>query len=239
MTEEGGAAHTLNLRKRCYKERRLKEGEEEVSASKWRELVEQESITKEATGSIWHGTSRAQNVVTFFYHQKKLGPEQSWQTRKSVRQNGTGGRRQHETPYKEELDLARHSTDPRLEGVSVRRANNAVKSGDWANFWEEFLGKGKLSRWAGAKVRECHSEVEQEDRGRLLVAQDISRQNTDFSRRIIVPVEEQGGVTLSYVCPHCHCCPLEDCIRVGPFRARTEVQVVCGLRQAVRLESSK
>ena len=36
------------------------------------------------------------------------------------------------------------------------------------------------------------------------------RKSTDFLRRIIVPVEGQGGVTLSYVCPHCHRFPLED-----------------------------
>ena len=28
--------------------------------------------------------------------------------------------------------------------------------------------------------------------------------STDFLRRMIVPVEGQGGVTLSYECPHCH-----------------------------------
>ena len=31
-------------------------------------------------------------------------------------------------------------------------------------------------------------------------------------RRINVPVQVQGFVTLSYVCPHCHRYPLEDCI---------------------------
>ena len=36
------------------------------------------------------------------------------------------------------------------------------------------------------------------------------RNSTHFLRRIIVPVEGQGGVTLSSVCPHCHRFPLED-----------------------------
>ena len=35
-------------------------------------------------------------------------------------------------------------------------------------------------------------------------------ESTDFLRRIIVPVAGQGGVTLWYVCPHCHRFPIED-----------------------------
>ena len=44
VTGEGGAAHTINLCKTCYNERRLKQGEEEVAASKWRALVEQKAF---------------------------------------------------------------------------------------------------------------------------------------------------------------------------------------------------
>ena len=40
--------------------------------------------------------------------------------------------------------------------------------------------------------------------------QDILRKSTDFLRRIIVPVEGLGGVTLSYVCSHCLRVPLEN-----------------------------
>ena len=39
VSQEGGAAHTINLCKQCYNERRLKQDEEEVTASKWRALV--------------------------------------------------------------------------------------------------------------------------------------------------------------------------------------------------------
>ena len=60
-----------------------------------------------------------------------------------VGQHGTDGTWQHETPYKEELKLVRHSTDLRFEGVPMR----------------------KLNLWTSAKVRECYNEVEQEDEG--------------------------------------------------------------------------
>ena len=64
-------------------------------------------------------------------------------------------------------------------------------------------------------MRECDSEVEQEDEGRLTVAQDILRKSTDFLRRIITPVTGQGGVSLSHVCPPCHRHPLADLHPVG------------------------
>ena len=43
VTEEGGAAHTINLIKICYNDWRLERGEQEVTASKWREMIEQKA----------------------------------------------------------------------------------------------------------------------------------------------------------------------------------------------------
>ena len=39
--------------------------------------------------------------------------------------------------------------------------------------WAEFLKNDELSVWASVKVRECHTEVEQEDEGRRIIAQQI------------------------------------------------------------------
>ena len=122
---------------------------------------------------------------------KKMEPDRSWQMwRVSGKMEQPAG----------------GSTDLRFEGVLMRRAYCSEKSGDWANYLEAFLGNGKLSMWASSKVRECYSEVEQEDEGRLCIAHDI----LDSCGRIIAPVDEQGGITLSYVCPQCHCFLLED-----------------------------
>ena len=41
--------HAINLCKQCYNVRRVKEGEEEVTGSKWRALVEQEAFR----GKLW------------------------------------------------------------------------------------------------------------------------------------------------------------------------------------------
>ena len=87
--------------------------------SKWREVVEQKAFSTEAVGSIWHGALRVQ-AVGMLHHSKKL-----WADGESVRRNGTDGRWQHETSFEEELELVRHSTDLRCEGVPMRRAHNA------------------------------------------------------------------------------------------------------------------
>ena len=85
-----------------------------------------------------------------------------------------------------------HSTDLRIDGSPMRKANNAAMSSDGGVFVED----GKLSAWASAKVRECYNEVEQEDEGRKsIAAQILQTRNTDFLRRIIVPVQGHGGVT--------------------------------------------
>ena len=46
--------------------------------------------------------------------------------------------------------------------------------------------------------------------GRLSIAQEMLRKRTDFLRRIIAPVDGMGGVTLSYLYPHCNCFQLDD-----------------------------
>ena len=60
----------------------------------------------------------------------------------NVRQHGTDGRWQHETPHKEKLELVRHCNDVRFEGVPKCQACYAEKSGDWANYLEVFSRGG-------------------------------------------------------------------------------------------------
>ena len=77
--------------------------------------------------------------------------------------------------------------------------------------------------------------------GRLSIAQDTLRESNDFLRRIIALIDGVGGVTLLYVCLHCHCFPLEDCIWWvssghcdGHNRKKIALQlVVCGLWRSV------
>ena len=41
----------------------------------------------------------------------------------------------------------------------------------------------------------------------MSIVQEIMIISTDYLRRIIAPVGEQGGVTMSYLCPHCDSFP--------------------------------
>ena len=66
------------------------------------------------------------------------------------------------------------------------------------------LKSDRLNAWTRVKMQECCHAVRQEDDDRKSIAQQISHKSTDFLRWILVPVGGQGGVTLSYVCPHCH-----------------------------------
>ena len=82
------------------------------------------------------------------------------------------------------------------------KCRHDVKSGNWEGFKEEFQKQGNVSEWTYARLKEAHN-VASEDVGRLSIAQDVMRKSTDFLRRIITPADGMGGVTLSFVCPHC------------------------------------
>ena len=117
-----------------------------------------------------------------------------------------------ESPVKKELELVRRGNDLSICVSSQRRVSYAGKSGDWESCLEEFRQDDKLSVWAGIKVKECYEKIESEDVCLLSIAQDILRKSKALLRRSVAPNDGVGGVTLSYVCPLCHCFPLEDYI---------------------------
>ena len=62
--------------------------------------------------------------------------------------------------------------------------------------------------------------------------------STDHLRRIIAPVGGQGGVTVSFLCPHCNSFPLEDYVWWVSGRKTTKWWcTICG--EKVRLEATK
>ena len=58
-------------------------------------------------------------------HLNKRGPDRFLADVEKERQDGTDGEWQQETTYKENLDLVRHSSDSRFDGVLMRRAYEA------------------------------------------------------------------------------------------------------------------
>ena len=81
-----------------------------------------------------------------FTLKKSAGPDQFLADVENETQNGTDGDWQQEASYNEEVELGWHSSDLRFEGILMRRADDAEKSGDWEHCLEVFLGNGKAHR---------------------------------------------------------------------------------------------
>ena len=106
VTEEGrGKARTINLCKQCYNGRRLKHGERAVTASKWREMVEQKAFRGKVWAAFGMASIRAQTVRTF-HHQNSMGQVSFGRCGKrkdKTEQTAGGNRRRH---IKENLNLS-------------------------------------------------------------------------------------------------------------------------------------
>ena len=68
----------------------------------------------------------------------------------------------------------------------------------------------KASEWAFDRIKEASEQVAQDEAEKVSSVQEIMLRSTDHLRLIIAPVGGQGGVTMSYLCPHCNSFPLED-----------------------------
>ena len=88
----------------------------------------------------------------------------------------------------------------------------ALKSGEWEEYKNTFRNEAKVSEWAFDRTKEAFEKVAKDEARKLSTAQEIMTRSTDYLRRIIAPAERQGGVTMSYLCPHCNRFPMEDCV---------------------------
>ena len=59
-------------------------------------------------------------------------------------------------------------------------------------------------------IKEAFELAALDEAEQVSIVQEIMLWSTDYLRRIIAPVGGQGGVTMSYLCPHCNSFPLED-----------------------------
>ena len=58
--------------------------------------------------------------------------------------------------------------------------------------------------------KEAVELVAQDEEEKVSIVEEIMLRSTDCLWRIIAPVGAQGGVTMSYLCPHCNSFPLEE-----------------------------
>ena len=67
------------------------------------------------------------------------------------------------------MDILRDVRSLSMDGSSMRKAFHGGRSENWAEFLK-----------ASVKVRECHTEVEQEDEGRRIIAQHILQKKKEL-----------------------------------------------------------
>ena len=111
--------------------------------------------------------------------------------------------------------------------------NETPHKEELASLWEskDLLAPGRssgLNAWMMAKLQESYHQAKQDCDQRNSIVQQIVQKRTDVSRRIIVPLEGQGGVTLSHVCLHCHQFPRAGYIWwVSTWHWKNPVQLWC------------
>ena len=86
VSEDGGAAHTINFCKKCNIEMRAKQAEAEVAASKRRALIVQKGFWRKVMGRSGNGTIRAQDVGTI--HHQQAWARSIWEGAAHVRRLG-------------------------------------------------------------------------------------------------------------------------------------------------------
>ena len=93
--------------------------------------------------------------------------------------------------------------------VCIWQAKCPTSDEGFENNRSELLRSEDLNAWTRVKIQECYHEVKREDDQRKSTGQQILQKSTDFHEADHCAVLRRG-VTLSYVCPHCHRLPLED-----------------------------
>ena len=168
MVEDGGAAHTINLCKSYDNEMRMKRGERKVTAARRTEMIEEKAFRGERW--VTYGLEQLVRRMWKHFSIRKAWARSVLVVAERERQEGREGIWQQESPFKEELELVKHSRNLRCEGLLIRPAYYARKSGVWESYLEELVKDDKLRVRASIKVRECCNEVEAEDEDRLSIA---------------------------------------------------------------------
>ena len=73
-----------------------------------------------------------------------------------------------------------------------------------------FRNEVKVSEWAFDRIKEAFEKVGKDEARKQSAVLEIMIRSAAYLRRIIAPGEGQGGVSMSYLCPHCDSFPMED-----------------------------
>ena len=104
VIEEGGAAHTINQCKQCYNVMRLKKGERNVTASRWREMI----VEKALRGKLWVAFDMEQIARRMWGHFtiKRVWPRSVLVDAEKERQEGIEGDWKQASTHKRSRSLS-------------------------------------------------------------------------------------------------------------------------------------
>ena len=126
---------------------------------------------------------------------------------KKEKQAGIQGQWQLESPAKEYLEQVKRRDDTSCAERMMKQGFIALKSGDWEEYKGIFRAEVKAMEWAFDRIKEAFDQVAQDEAENIRIVQETMIRSTDYLRRIIAPAGGQGGVTMSYLCPHCNSFP--------------------------------
>ena len=90
----------------------------------------------------------------------------------------------------------------------MKQAFLALTGEDWEEYKSIF--RVEATDWAFDRIQEAFENAAKDETRKLGTVQEVMLRSTDYLRRIIALAGGQGGVTMSYLCPHCNSFPMED-----------------------------
>ena len=145
---------------------------------------------------MWEYHSRERSKVTKFREDAE-----------KEKQEGIQGHWQRESRAKDYLEKVTCCEDTDCTARMMKQAILALKGGDWEQYKSIFRVQAKATEWALDTIQEAFEKVAKDEARKLSTVQEAMLRSTDFLRRIIAPAGGQGGVTMSYLCPHCNIFP--------------------------------
>ena len=140
------------------------------------------------------------------------------------RQAGIRGQWQLESPARKYLEQVKCYSDtdctPRMMKQSIPCVD---REGTGEEYKSNFRTEVKATEWAFDRIMEAFEKVGKVEARNLSTVPEIMIRSTDYLRRIIAPAGGQGGVTMSYLCPHYNSFPMENLRLVGLMGKNTQI----------------
>ena len=147
VTEEGGEARTINLCKRCYNERLVHQGKQPLLVEGMERDCRKKRLVVAGYGKFLEVNNFLRGMWEHFDSHESVRARKMLADAAQVKQEGTQGEWQQESPFKEVLEQVKRHADTNCNAQIMRRAYSAKKSGNWESFKEECKKEGKICEW--------------------------------------------------------------------------------------------